>query len=186
MDLSVIWWGISSAPTVARLHIFFNQLTSRLFLPPSVHVILMFPLHALLSVHSLCRGCKMSPMIGSNPQRAPSYLGTFTICSLSAAESLAEDEQQRNATSYCSLISIYLSCSYRLCVHVWHSWWLHCVHCVVSSGNSGDGRIVPLTSRGKLSGGSKSPWLNAALSGCSLCVGLDCVLSAIGRKLTDC
>lgn len=205
MDLSIIWRGISSALMEAKVPVFFRQLTNDLFLQsvPSSSVAPDLP----LLCSSLSFSCFFSPLcftlaFNTLPlfgavkwvwwlapiPRELSYLDTFTICSPSVAESLAEAQQQRNATSYCSLILIYLSRSYRHCVYVWHSWWLHCVHCVVSTENGWDGRIVPLTSGGKekLSGGSKSLWLNPAPSDCSLCVGLDCGLSVICRMLTDC
>ncbi len=107
-----------------------------------------------LSIRSLCRGCKMSLMIGSNPQRGLSYLDTFTICSPSVAESLGRGSA---AEECCFLLFLNLDLSFLLlpflllCVYVcvWHPWWLHCVHCVVSSGNSGNEGTVPLTSAGK-------------------------------------
>ncbi len=149
--LSIIWRAVSSALMVAVRPVFFSQLTNHPFLLLlSRHSHVSRPRFASLSlsIHSFSWGCKMSLMIGSSPQSAPSYLDIFTISSPSEAKS-TEDEQQRNATSHCSVILIYPPCSYSLCVHVWHSWWLHCVHCALSSGNSGDGRIVPLTSKGR-------------------------------------
>lgn len=163
MEPSVIWRSISSALMLAKLPILLSYLTNHppfstvcFFLcssrPPTpllVPVIFM-TLSASLSLSYTPSFVAAKWVWWLDPvPREDSYLDVFTICSPSNSESLAEDQQQRNATSYCFLILIYSSCSYRFRVHVWHSWWLHCVHCVVSSGNSGDGRMVLLTFGGK-------------------------------------
>lgn len=82
-----------------------------------------------------------------------------------AAESSVENQPMKLKS--CFLLFFNLDLSFfllRLCVYVWHSWWLHCVRCAVSSGKSTDWRTASLTSEGrnKLAGGYKSLWLKPA------------------------
>lgn len=85
--------------------------------PLLVPVTFMFLFLTLTFIHSLLWACKWVWLLDP-VTRELCYLDVFTICSSSNSESLAEDQQQRNATSYCFLILIYLSCFYHLRVRV--------------------------------------------------------------------
>lgn len=120
--------------------------------------------------------------------RELSYLDTFAICSPLAAESLAGSAAEECyfllflnldlsfllLPSLCVCVTFLMTPLRALCGVEWEQW---------------ERENCPLNlwrEEKKLSGGSKSLWLNPAPSDCSFCVGLNCVLSVIRRMLTDC
>lgn len=77
MDPSIIWRAITS--TLMEFPLSVSSSVPSFVYPCHFSYFPARSASLLLSMRSLCCGCKMSLMIGSNPQRAPSYLDTFTI-----------------------------------------------------------------------------------------------------------